>query len=272
MPLEGKCFMMMPITTPPELVKEYGDDENHFFHVMEELFEPAIRKIGLEPIRPITQGADLIHAKIIENIEKCEFVLCDMSIHNPNVFFELGIRTALNRVAAMVVDEKSGRIPFDNAPINCHKYSPDLQSWVVKEEIDKLAKHLNDSFKEPENKLWKFFGLTKEGTANPPSSMDEKLDFIIGELSNARIDPRIQGLGENQVNDLISCISLITKRIPSCELSYRKPSDDTSLYGVIRMENWSEDDPNLNSLSKEVATYCADKGFTFALVRRRPAY
>ena len=42
-------------------------------------------------------GADLIHAQIVKNLQFADVVLCDVSTHNPNVFFELGIRTALNR-------------------------------------------------------------------------------------------------------------------------------------------------------------------------------
>ena len=45
-----KCFIIMPVTTPVHLVKQPGGDEDHFAHVLEYLFVPAIEKAGLEVI------------------------------------------------------------------------------------------------------------------------------------------------------------------------------------------------------------------------------
>jgi len=87
----------MPISTPKHLVGSYSGGEDHFIHVLDHLFVPAIEKVGLNPIPPIAEGSDIIHARIIENIEKTDLILCDMSTLNPNVFFELGIRTAVDK-------------------------------------------------------------------------------------------------------------------------------------------------------------------------------
>ena len=80
------CFIIMPITTPQELIGEYNNDIDHFTHVLDQLFIPSIEKAGLEPIPPIVQGADIVQAEIINNLEKCDVVLCDMSTLNSNVF------------------------------------------------------------------------------------------------------------------------------------------------------------------------------------------
>lgn len=135
----------MPITTPLELVSNFKDDSKHFLHVMECLFMPAIEKAGFEPILPITQGSEIIQGHIISNIESSDLVLCDMSIHNPNVFFELGIRTALNKPVCLVKDDITEKVPFDTAVINYHTYSHDLSSWIVKQEIERLVNHINES-------------------------------------------------------------------------------------------------------------------------------
>ena len=71
---DKKCFIIMPVTTPPELVSTYKDDSQHFLHVMEHLFIPAIKEAGFEPIRPITKGSDIIHGHIISNLESSDLV------------------------------------------------------------------------------------------------------------------------------------------------------------------------------------------------------
>jgi len=95
----------MPISTPENLVQKYLGDEDHFIHVLDHLLIPAIKKADFDPIPPKTKGAELIHGEIIKNIESADFVLCDISLLNPNVFFELGIRTSLNKPVCIIKDD-----------------------------------------------------------------------------------------------------------------------------------------------------------------------
>jgi hypothetical protein len=156
-----ECFIIMPITTPPYLLPDYGNDNDHFLHVLEYIFEPAINSAGFKPIRPLAKGSDLIHAEIIRNLYQSKLVICDISCLNPNVFFELGIRTALNKPVCYVKDNITESIPFDNAIINHHTYDASLTPWILDKERTMLTKHISDSFiRESElNTLWKYFGI-----------------------------------------------------------------------------------------------------------------
>lgn len=49
-------------------------------------------------------------------------VLCDMSQNNPNVFFELGVRTSVNKPVALVRCDEDSPIPFDVSGVNTHTY------------------------------------------------------------------------------------------------------------------------------------------------------
>lgn len=155
----------MPITTPAGRVEAYGGDVDHFSHVLELLFEPAIEAAGLEPVRPAAQGADLIHAEIVRNLETADLVLCDISSLNPNVFFELGIRTALDRPVCLARDSAT-EIPFDTGLLNYHEYDHQLSSWALQDEIGRLTQHLTVTRKRSDghNGLWQHFGLTQRGT------------------------------------------------------------------------------------------------------------
>ena len=50
------CFVIMPISTPEHLVSEYGNDQNHFEHVLDHLFRPAIEQLGYELVPPAASG------------------------------------------------------------------------------------------------------------------------------------------------------------------------------------------------------------------------
>lgn len=186
---EKECFIIMPITTPPEFISSYKDDCEHFLHIMQCLFKPAVEKAGFKPILPVTQGSEIIHGEIISKIESSDLVLCDMSILNPNVFFELGIRTALNKPVCLIKDNIIEKVPFDTGIINYHVYSPDLSSWIVKNEIEKLARHISESFSKSDNfnSLWKYFGLKSIGTPPKKSGGDmEKIDYLTMQVEAIR--------------------------------------------------------------------------------------
>jgi hypothetical protein len=109
---KSSCFIIMPISTPAHMIDKYGGDNDHFSHVLSCLFLPAIRRAGFEPIPPLVERSRLIHAEIISNIENTDLLLCDMSTLNANVFFELGIRTALNKPVCIVKDEFTDPVPY----------------------------------------------------------------------------------------------------------------------------------------------------------------
>ena len=190
----------MPISTPKSMVDVYSGDSNHFKHVLDYLFTPAIERAGYVPVPPISKGSEVIHAEIIRNIESSDCLLCDMSILNPNVFFELGIRTALNKPIAIVKDDATPNVPFDTNIINNHTYLHSLSPWLLENEIDKLSDHLKNCFSngETENSLWKYFSLSSaaEPLDKKPSE-GNKLDYLGMQIDALRREVRANSAEEN---------------------------------------------------------------------------
>ncbi|MEA1263282.1 hypothetical protein MicroSTF_09615 [Microbacterium sp. STF-2] len=178
---QPRCFIAMPISTRTEDAERFGGDAEHWIHVMETIFVPAIEKAGYEAIRPVTQGSHMIHGEIIKHLATAEMVMCDLSSHNPNVFFELGVRTSLNKPVALVRDEHTS-LPFDTSGLNTHDYDSTLRGWGVPEQVEKLAKHLRASEAScgGSNPLWRHFGLTITAAQPEPngSATDAKLELI----------------------------------------------------------------------------------------------
>lgn len=182
-----KCFIIAPITTPPERVSLYGNDVDHCKHVIEHLLIPAAEGAGFEAVPPSAKGAELIHAEIVSKLQDASLVLCDMSGLNPNVFFELGIRTAMNKPVCVVRDDTTDRTPFDMAPINNHTYSSNLSTWIVPGEVEKLSAHIKQSIGVTDNALWKYFGLRiKADSAEREPGPEGKLDLLVSEIDALR--------------------------------------------------------------------------------------
>lgn len=176
------CFIAMPVRTTPRHAEVY-DDPEHWLHVMESLFVPAVEKAGFEPLRPVARGSHLIHAQIVQQLEQADMVLCDMSENNPNVFFELGVRTSVNKPVTLVRCDASVSIPFDVSGINTHTYNPSLKPWNITEEIEALADHITEAEAScaGTNPLWRQFGLTL--TATEPTSDESKEEAMISIVS-----------------------------------------------------------------------------------------
>lgn len=189
-PTSARCFMAMPIKTRAEDGERFSDT-NHWHHVMISLFEKAIIQAGFDPVRPVAQGSHLIHGEIIRQLSTAELVLVDLSTHNPNVFFELGVRTSLNLPVALVRDEHT-ELPFDTAGINTHTYDSNLRGWEIEGEQEKLADHIRQSVQSchGNNPLWRQFGLTI--TAQQPdageSPLDAKIDLLLMQLEQLTME------------------------------------------------------------------------------------
>lgn len=183
------CFIAMPITTHEHEAERYNGDTEHWKHVMETIFVRAIEAAGFEPIRPVASGSHMIHGQIIKHLSTADMVLCDLSGHNPNVFFELGVRTSLNKPIALVRDEHT-EIPFDTSGINTHRYSSTLHGWEVETQVDELTKHVQDCVESSgdSNPLWRHFGLTitAEKPVTGTSSSDAKIELIWESLNQLR--------------------------------------------------------------------------------------
>ena len=183
------CFIAMPITTPAHMVEVYGNDPDHFVHVLEDLFFPAIEQAGLTPIDPRSRGAGNIQEDIITALQTADLVLVDLSTLNPNVFFEFGVRTSLNLPACPIRDDKTAEIPFDTRTLNTPTYCSDLRTFHQKKELPRLRDHIIEAvnLSDGKNALWKHFGFTQ--TAKPPvapNSLDEKFDALLTEFRSTR--------------------------------------------------------------------------------------
>lgn len=191
-----KCFIAMPITTHDNEAERYGGDKQHWKHVMESLFVPAIEAAGYEPVIPAAKGSFLIHGQIIKHLSETDLVLCDLSSHNPNVFFELGVRTSINLPVALVKDEHTN-IPFDTSGINTFQYKSTLHGWDKDDQTDSLKTHIIDSAEscDGKNPLWNQFGLTI--TAQEPSSGGSPLEAKV-DLLMERFDRIDQALPDNR--------------------------------------------------------------------------
>jgi hypothetical protein len=190
---------------------------------------PAAEEAGFQFMPPVAEHARIIHAGIIENLQDADLVLCDATLSNPNVFFEYGIRVALNTPLALVADKSIGRLPFDTNAVNCHRYDSDLTVDRVEETVRELTKFISAAKDQTDNALWHHFGLrTVASMATDGSPEDAMLQLILSQLEgggNPLFTP-VRALSVDDIDSLRDGANGIKSRVVDLEVRNFRAIED----------------------------------------------
>src|SRR5262249_21030144 len=95
-----------------------------FDAVYRELVPPAITMAGLAPHRAdADRRGGSIHLDMFQDLLLAEFVVADLTLDNPNVWYELGVRHALRAGGAVLTYALRDRLPFDIAGQRMQRYT-----------------------------------------------------------------------------------------------------------------------------------------------------
>jgi len=95
-----------------------------FDTVYKELLAPAVTAAALAPHRAdADRRGGSIHADMFQDLLLAEFVVADLAIDNPNVWYELGVRHALRAGGAVLTYALRDRLPFDIAGQRMQRYT-----------------------------------------------------------------------------------------------------------------------------------------------------
>jgi tetratricopeptide (TPR) repeat protein len=119
----------------------------NFNAVYRELLAPAITAAGLAPHRAdADRRGGSIHLDMFQDLLLAEFVVADLTLDNPNVWYEIGLRHALRAGGTVLTYALRDRLPFDIAGQRMQRYTlkegkldPDLlesEGTVLKEAIE----------------------------------------------------------------------------------------------------------------------------------------
>lgn len=132
------CFVDMPFGKKPDLASGVEVD---FDRIYEAAIKPAIEETHLEPIRGDRERTGgVIHIPMFGRLLLSEFVVVDMTLANPNVFYEMGIRHTAKPFSTVPIFAAIHNIPFDVALVRSIPYSLD-QGYLS----DESAKALKDA-------------------------------------------------------------------------------------------------------------------------------
>jgi hypothetical protein len=106
--------------------------------------------------------AGVVQRAILKNIYQSDVVVCDVSMNNPNVMLELGMRLMFDKPTIIVKDDQTKYI-FDTSPLYQVGYPRDLRHPAMVEFQDKLSAKIKAAHEgDEEHSFLKTFGTIQE--------------------------------------------------------------------------------------------------------------
>jgi len=121
--LKAVCFVDMPFGKKSDLTSGVEVDFDQIYVLA---IEPAILAAGLEPVRGDRErSGGIIHSPMFGRLLLSEFVVADLTLGNPNVFYELGIRHTARPYTTVPLYAPIRALPFDVGLVRAISYTLD---------------------------------------------------------------------------------------------------------------------------------------------------
>jgi hypothetical protein len=132
-----KAFIVMPFVE-----RAPGRADGFFAEVLRSLLTPAGIGAGFVVETANRQGSDVIQSTIINDLLEADLVIADLTDHNPNVLFELGMRMAEDKPVALIKATGTGRIFDVDNMLRVFEYSSNLWQSTVEKDLPALTDHI----------------------------------------------------------------------------------------------------------------------------------
>jgi hypothetical protein len=128
-----KTFVIMPF-----LERDPKHSPGFFAEVLRSLITPAAKASGFTVRTANRQGSDLIQSTIINDLIDSDLVIADLTEHNPNVMFELGVRMAEDKPVVLIKAQGTGPLFDVDNMLRVFEYNPNLWQTTIEKDFPNL--------------------------------------------------------------------------------------------------------------------------------------
>lgn len=154
-----KAFVIMPFVE-----KSDRRPVGFFKEVLESLIIPAGIEAEFNVETANKQGSDVIQSTIINDLLEADLVIADLTDHNPNVLFELGLRMAADKPVALIKSKDTGRIFDVDNMLRVFEYNQNLWRSTIDFDIPALTEHFKAAW-ENRNSEQTYMKILRRGVA-----------------------------------------------------------------------------------------------------------
>lgn len=135
------AFVIMPFVE-----RDSKHPVGFFAEVLRSLITPAAKASEFTVRTANRQGSDLIQSTIINDLLDADLVIADLTEHNPNVMFELGVRMAEDKPVVLIKAQGTGPLFDVDNMLRVFEYSPNLWQTTVEKDLPSLREFIKGAW------------------------------------------------------------------------------------------------------------------------------
>lgn len=120
----------------PFVERDAKHPKGFFAEVLRSIITPAAKDSKVKTAN--RQGSDMIQSTIINDLIEADLVIADLTEHNPNVMFELGVRMTHDKPVVLMKAEGTGPLFDVDNMLRVFEYSPNLWPTTVEKDMPNL--------------------------------------------------------------------------------------------------------------------------------------
>jgi hypothetical protein len=158
------AFVIMPFVE-----RDLLHSQGFFSEVLKSLITPAAREAGFIVKTANRHGSDVIQSTIINDLLAADLVIADLTEHNPNVLFELGVRMADDLPVCLIKATGTGQIFDVDNMLRVYPYSSNLWASTIEKDLPNLTDHIRGAW-ETRNNENTYMKILKRGVVATSSN------------------------------------------------------------------------------------------------------
>lgn len=143
------AFVAMPFH---ERTSQYP--KGYFDEVLKHLITPAAVKANFTAKTAKKAGSEVIQSTIVNELDSADLVIVDLTEHNPNVLFELGMRIAFNKPVCLIRAKGTAPIFDIDHMLRVYDYDPNLWASTLEQDVPGLSEHIAETWKNKDTRSY----------------------------------------------------------------------------------------------------------------------
>jgi hypothetical protein len=136
------AFVAMPFSEKTSIYPK-----GYFDEVLKHLITPAAVRANFTAKTAKKAGSEVIQSTIVNDLDAADLVIVDLTEHNPNVLFELGMRIAFNKPVCLIRAKGTPAIFDIDHMLRVYDYNPCLWQSSLEIDIPALSEHIAETWK-----------------------------------------------------------------------------------------------------------------------------
>ena len=144
---DKSAFIIMPFNEKGKQIRPTG----FFDEVLKSLITPSANNSGFSVQTARREDTDIIHHTIIHRLLHANLVIADLTDHNPNVLFELGIRLAKDKPVVLIKSKDTGPIFDVDNLMRVYSYDQNLWTSTIDADVKSLTERISGTWDNRES-------------------------------------------------------------------------------------------------------------------------